>query len=165
MPWTLVHKKKSLDNESEIKWDYNALMDGLSKGKHRNEFIAALEIEMSNFIENEIEGLLESNTPDAIFQSLDEHVTKVASTFFAAGTKWVDPRLAVLRERRLDLLKQRQLLRQDEVSRRDEQLWIQVTEELKALTDEARKLRRREGKIREDDLIVQLLEAWKKTNA
>ena len=69
-----------------VRWDSDLMVRGLREGLRRHEFIAALQEEMSTFL-NESLPLLQLNTADAYFSAMDSLVTKVAQRFFKRGVQ------------------------------------------------------------------------------
>ena len=143
----------------EVTWDLDELLLGLRKGKHRREFIAALESEMETFIA-ESAPLLEQATPDSYFTQLDAVVIKCAQRFFSKSAARRNEEVDQLAERRLDLLRQRREIR-SQLGNASAEEESRISLELDRVTKLSRGIRRQVAKAKQDGLIEELWEYWR----
>ena len=121
-----------------VRWDSDLMVRGLREGLHRHEFIAALEEEMSTFL-NESLPLLQLNTADAYFSAMDSLVIKVAQRFFKRGVQDPSPELEALKLQRIQLLERRRQLRAHMVNAEHQEEFDSVVAQLEHATKECRK--------------------------
>ena len=143
-----------------VRWDSDLMVRGLREGLHRHGFIAALEEEMSTFL-NESLPLLQLNTADAYFSAMDSLVIKVAQRFFKRGVQDPSPELEALKLQRIQLLERRRQLRAHMVDAEHQEEFDSVVAQLEHATKECRTLNRRLWKSKEHAMIEELWECWR----
>lgn len=104
-----------------VNWDYDLMMECVTKGKNRVEFMDVLEKSLEVFRkEGEMERALAKPSPDEYFDKFDEIVLGVGERFFSKAAKNEDHEK--IKARRMALLAERRQRREELGDCADEEL-------------------------------------------
>ena len=112
-----------------VRWDMDKLMLGVREGQSRRDFIAEMEITMTEFAQTH-DHLLQENTPDKYFTALDTAMILCAQRFFGKTAKEDDPEYAAMAAERLELLRKRRELKANMVDSPDDGTFDNLAEKL-----------------------------------
>ena len=145
---------------SEVAWDMDKIMQCLTEGHRRREFIETIEKDICE-VKDQLPDLTSRRTPDAVFERMYSRIIKTALQFFSTSAKEENATLDDLKHERLQMLQRRRELRSSLESTNSDAELAQVVERLDFLTKACKTQSRKIWRHKERCLLDELHENWR----